>query len=246
MNALRLAKRSLGTGIVRGAHPSCGTVRGFAGVLEHSGGSNIPAKASSCPLEAGRAFIVERGYSPEVARGIVESMVKPGTGITKSTVMPMLQNLAGHYDIGEDNGLEAMAKAIEQEMARLAGKQLVMVNVRPPKRRAPFTFQAYDGMNLKEVAEHGEHEGALVLGEYLECACDGIMACSTCHVVVDPAWFARVGKPSESELDMLDLAFDPQETSRLGCQIVLTPELDGLIIEIPSDANNLFDHVPFG
>lgn len=62
------------------------------------------------------------------------------------------------------------------------------------------------------------------------------MACSTCHVIVAREWFAKLGEASESEEDMLDLAADVEATSRLGCQIVLTEELDGLEVRIPSES----------
>ena len=79
----------------------------------------------------------------------------------------------------------------------------------------------------------------------LECACSGVMACSTCHVYIAPGWFERVGPPGEDEQDMLDLAHEPRDTSRLGCQLVLRPDLEGLVVEVPRGANNLFDHIPF-
>jgi 2Fe-2S ferredoxin len=91
----------------------------------------------------------------------------------------------------------------------------------------------------------GDSAEAQQLGEYLECACSGVMACSTCHVVVAPEWFSRVGAPDEAEQDMLDLAYEPQATSRLGCQLVLTPNLDGLVVHLPRSANNLMDPIPF-
>jgi 2Fe-2S ferredoxin len=95
------------------------------------------------------------------------------------------------------------------------------------------------------VAKFGTGEGASTLGEYIECACSGIMACSTCHVVVDEKWFDKVGPPCEAEQDMLDLAYSPRDTSRLACQIVLTKEWDGLVVKLPKGANNLMDFVPF-
>ena len=65
------------------------------------------------------------------------------------------------------------------------------------------------------------------------------MACATCHVIVDPAWFDRLPDPSEDEEDMLDLAYDIRKTSRLGCQIKLTEELDGLVVRLPKDVRNM-------
>jgi 2Fe-2S ferredoxin len=65
------------------------------------------------------------------------------------------------------------------------------------------------------------------------------MACSTCHVIVDPTDYGRLPPPSEDEADMLDLAFDLTPTSRLGCQIVVTEALDGLTVSLPRDAHDL-------
>jgi 2Fe-2S ferredoxin len=58
-------------------------------------------------------------------------------------------------------------------------------------------------------------------------------------VIVDPAWFGRLAAPSEDEEDMLDLAFGLEATSRLGCQIVITQALDGLVVRLPAGSRNL-------
>ena len=73
----------------------------------------------------------------------------------------------------------------------------------------------------------------------IEGACEGAMACSTCHVIVDEAWFDRIDPPTEDEEDMLDLAFGLTRTSRLGCQIVIRQEDDGLVVRLPSTTRNL-------
>lgn len=73
----------------------------------------------------------------------------------------------------------------------------------------------------------------------IEGACEGAMACSTCHVIVDPAWFDRLEEASEDEEDMLDLAFGLTSTSRLGCQIIITEALDGLVVRLPAQTRNL-------
>lgn len=67
----------------------------------------------------------------------------------------------------------------------------------------------------------------------IEGACGGAMACATCHVHVDEAWFARLEPPSPEEEDMLDLAESLAATSRLGCQIRMTEALDGLVVRVP-------------
>jgi 2Fe-2S ferredoxin len=72
----------------------------------------------------------------------------------------------------------------------------------------------------------------------VEGACEGSLACSTCHVIVDPAWFGKLAAPTEDEEDMLDLAFGLERTSRLGCQIVMTDALDGLVVRLPAAVRN--------
>ena len=69
----------------------------------------------------------------------------------------------------------------------------------------------------------------------IEGTCGGCLSCATCHVIVDPAWFPKTGAPGEDELDMLDLAFGLSETSRLGCQIEMSDDLDGLKVAVPED-----------
>ena len=73
----------------------------------------------------------------------------------------------------------------------------------------------------------------------IEGACGGVMACSTCHVVVDEVFHRRLPTPNEDELDMLDLAYGLTPTSRLACQIELTEELDGLVVSLPAETHNL-------
>ena len=81
------------------------------------------------------------------------------------------------------------------------------------------------GWSILEVAREHNIE--------MEGACEGSMACATCHVIVDPDWYARLQSKSEEEEDMLDLAFGLERTSRLGCQITITEELDGLVLRLP-------------
>ena len=73
----------------------------------------------------------------------------------------------------------------------------------------------------------------------IEGACEGSMACSTCHVVVADEWFDKLDPPSEEEEDMLDLAFGLTRTSRLGCQITVTEALDGPTVRLPDATRNL-------
>lgn len=67
----------------------------------------------------------------------------------------------------------------------------------------------------------------------IEADCGGVCACATCHVAVDPDWYAATGGPNANERDMLDCATDPGMTSRLSCQIAMTDALDGLVVRLP-------------
>ncbi|XOV81893.1 MAG: 2Fe-2S iron-sulfur cluster-binding protein [bacterium] len=67
----------------------------------------------------------------------------------------------------------------------------------------------------------------------IDADCGGECSCATCHVMVDKAWMAKVGQPSEAEESMLDLNPERVENSRLSCQIPVTDELDGLIVNLP-------------
>ena len=69
----------------------------------------------------------------------------------------------------------------------------------------------------------------------IEAECGGACACATCHVHVDEAWRSAVGEPSPMEEDMLDFGYDVRPTSRLSCQIRVTPELDGLVLHVPKE-----------
>ena len=75
----------------------------------------------------------------------------------------------------------------------------------------------------------------------MEGACEGNMACSTCHVIVDPDWSGKLSRPTEEEEDMLDLVYGLRRTSRLGCQIIMTEELDGLTLRLPNESRNLLN-----
>ena len=86
------------------------------------------------------------------------------------------------------------------------------------------------GLSVLEIAhQHGVD---------IEGACEGSLACSTCHVIVDPAWYGKLTMATEDVEDMLDLAFGLTATSRLGCQIVMTPALDGLRVRLPASTRN--------
>jgi ferredoxin len=103
-------------------------------------------------------------------------------------------------------------------------------------------FLTPDG-DLAVEAEGAAGDRLLEIGQArgmpLEGTCEGQMACSTCHVIVAAEDFARLPRASEEEEDMLDLAVGATRNSRLSCQIVLTPELDGLTVSLPSEHRDM-------
>lgn len=94
-----------------------------------------------------------------------------------------------------------------------------------------FTYQVAEGDNLLDIAQANNLD--------MEGACGGSCACSTCHVIVDPEFYDTMEEPDDDENDMLDLAFGLTETSRLGCQITMTKELDGIRVALPAMTRNL-------
>ena len=87
-------------------------------------------------------------------------------------------------------------------------------------------IEAANGISLMQLALSNGVPG--IIGE-----CGGVMSCATCHVYVDEAWYERLAPPQQAERDMLEFADDPTEFSRLGCQIKVRDELNGLIVRVP-------------
>jgi 2Fe-2S ferredoxin len=106
-----------------------------------------------------------------------------------------------------------------------------------------MTFINKDGSRTEVDAPIGQSvlEIARANDIDIEGACEGSLACSTCHVIVDPADFERLAEATEDEEDMLDLAFGLTATSRLGCQIIMSQELDGMTVTLPAETYNMMD-----
>lgn len=233
--------------------------------------------ATHTPEQQTNAFLLSLGYSHAVSKGIIDALVQ--NGIPPSSLLSMVKGLAGRYEVGEDAGLEALAASVKKELEDEQGKEKLKVWFLPStgwslstednngvptihSMDRAFSVEVMENTNLADVSRFGTTENCDVLREYLECACNGIMACSTCHIVIHPDWFdstatsdeaamangvdeTKIYLPSEPEQDMLDLAYYPQSTSRLGCQITLTKALDGMIVLLPKGSNNLMDSIPF-
>ncbi len=93
--------------------------------------------------------------------------------------------------------------------------------------QSSHTIDVSNGLTVMEGAVQNDIPG-------IDADCGGSMACATCHVYVKEEWLDRVPKKEDGEDDMLDMAYEPNKFSRLSCQIIVSEELDGLVVSIPS------------
>ena len=116
---------------------------------------------------------------------------------------------------------------------------LIKVNIQDREGRFFEVMGEYND-SLYDIIKKNKTLESNILKDCLECSCEGVMACSTCHVHVDEDWFKVINKPCEYEEDMLDLAYDRKDTSKLGCQLRLKPYLNGINITLPNGKNNFY------
>ena len=100
-----------------------------------------------------------------------------------------------------------------------------------------ITYKDYEGNSRTIEVENGltVMEGAIqkeIPG--IDADCGGSMACATCHVYVEEKWLNKIPKAEEAEVDMIDVTFEPKKNSRLSCQLMVTDELDGLVVTTPT------------
>ena len=138
-------------------------------------------------------------------------------------------------------GLLQLANSVESVTSEL-GNQSVSLKFDSPHHKTHYTLQWKEGQSLLELAKSQPD----LLGEYMEGTCGGTMSCCTCHVYLSPRMYKVLKEPSEAELDMLDLAYEPKETSRLACQIRLEDKLlqleeQDMVVTVPADVNNVWN-----
>jgi len=113
----------------------------------------------------------------------------------------------------------------------------------PKKQIVEVTFIKANGERIKAKGKEGDSLLDIVVNNSVDLegygACEGTLTCSTCHLILKKEDFDRLpDKPTDEELDMLDLAYDLTDTSRLGCQIVMSKDLDGLEVQVPASVND--------
>mmetsp|Transcript_23214 Transcript_23214/g.41938 ORF Transcript_23214/g.41938 Transcript_23214/m.41938 type:complete len:184 (-) Transcript_23214:128-679(-) len=116
-----------------------------------------------------------------------------------------------------------------------ANAQVVKMTFRIPTGKGEHENKEVDakvGTSLLQLAQANDID--------LEGACEGVCACSTCHIILAEDLYDALPEASEDEEDMLDMAFGLTATSRLGCQITVTPEMDGQILEVPGATRNFY------
>ena len=92
------------------------------------------------------------------------------------------------------------------------------------------TIDVANGLSIMEGAVQNNIPG-------IDADCGGAMACATCHVYVKEEWFNNLPQKEQGEEDMLDMAFEPKKNSRLSCQILVSKELDGIVVDLPKKQN---------
>uniref|UniRef100_A0A6M2DGC4 Putative ferredoxin n=1 Tax=Xenopsylla cheopis TaxID=163159 RepID=A0A6M2DGC4_XENCH len=121
-----------------------------------------------------------------------------------------------------------------------------LISVKPPvlqEDKISVTFVKANGEKIEAKGKVGDSLLDVVVNNEIDLdgygACEGTLTCSTCHLIFETADFDKLPeKASDEELDMLDLAYDLTDTSRLGCQIILSKELNGLVVKVPATIND--------
>ena len=149
------------------------------------------APTDESPADKAVTFIITVGYEAEVAKGVVNALQE--SGLSGEALLATARQLAGRWEVGEDEGLEALAASVKMTLQRTEGKEMVSLKIVPPNSwhsaegeegmeddydtmmTRAFPVQAFEGTSLTDVAKFGTGEGASTLGEYIECACSGIM-----------------------------------------------------------------------
>ncbi|KAI5786494.1 2Fe-2S iron-sulfur cluster binding domain-containing protein [Peziza echinospora] len=149
-----------------------------------------------------------------------------------SSPIPSLRSTSSHQ---ATRAFSTTARILHGHLEKVKpgeGVKVTFIDKDDPINPTRHTFEVAPGSNLLDIAQDNDIE--------MEGACGGSAACSTCHVIVeDQDMYDRLPEPDDDENDMLDLAFGLTETSRLGCQIKMTKDVDGLVVRLPSMTRNL-------
>lgn len=148
--------------------------------------------------------------------------------------------------LGETTNGSSKATTIRLQQSRMIQSISRNLSTSQPKlqnEEVEVTFVRASGERIKAKGKIGDSLLDVVVNNQIDLdgfgACEGTLTCSTCHLIFSKADFdALPEKPGDEELDMLDLAYELTDTSRLGCQIVLTKDLNGLEVQVPATIND--------
>ena len=196
-----------------------------AGVYRYSRKPLFNVRHETTSSSAGQRSITNYLSVRGLTANDIEELI---TSLKQNNMEPSLSLLHG---LG-DKGIQEYMEAIRRQ--RKDNRKKIKVNVKAPDGHS-FSLYAFEGDSLQDCVETSKE-----LGEYIECVCGGIAACSTCHVYVSPDYLPKLPPIEESEQDMLDLVDDLRFNSRLGCQIHLDASCDGISFEIPSSVHDYF------
>mmetsp|Transcript_23686 Transcript_23686/g.69322 ORF Transcript_23686/g.69322 Transcript_23686/m.69322 type:complete len:213 (-) Transcript_23686:95-733(-) len=188
-----------------------------SGWLGRRHGSSLPAVIST--LNAW-------GFSRRDIDVVIEEL--KGNGISEAELPTIITAM-------DEDGVQTFLQSVRQQRQDVTRARFHL-NFRSERDKEGFEVEAMEGESVRDLVKRGT-----TLASFIECSCDGIMACSTCHVVLSPALFGIVGPASPEEQDMLDLAKGLTDTSRLGCQLAVSREFEGETIVIPTECHDYFD-----
>ncbi|XP_076357713.1 adrenodoxin-like protein 2, mitochondrial Ferredoxin 2 [Tachypleus tridentatus] len=182
--------------------------------------------------------------------GYVQALAKlikcqPNYGVVNSIAEP-INHMCFSPDVKAVRGISKISH-IQQDWLKPRGFRKFSSSVPLSKKeKVSVTFIKDNGERITAQGKVGENLLDIVVNNDVDLegfgACEGTLACSTCHVILKQEDFDRIpDKPTDEELDMLDLAYGLTETSRLGCQIYMTKDLDGLEVKVPAGVNDARD-----
>ena len=207
-------------------------------------------------LRQSHFLLRKSSYAPSQSRWIQNSSIDQSvadrlsqlgvdSALHKDVVKALASVLGGTISVSTlekfgPEGIQALAKSVENVRPKTGGTRASRnVTISIPHHRTEFQAKFRQGQSLLQLAQ--DHD---VLAEYIEGSCGGTMACCSCHVYLDPVSYAALGgTPSQGELDMLDLAHEQRDTSRLACQVYLNDKLlrvENIVVTIPDGVNNVW------
>jgi ferredoxin len=175
-----------------------------------------------------KTWLKSKGIQETVADGIMNAFKSSG-------VSPSVSSISSMGDVALKSLVESVERDINIKVHSSRDKEKIEIIVDIPHAKHQERILVAENDSL-----HGASSNHSVLTEHIEWTCGGVAACATCHVYVDPDFYNMLDPPDEDELDMLDMAWGVNETSRLACQMTLNKKCKGMKITIPEQFNDMY------